>query len=472
MLRAHARTVATSLFLGDLVLTVGAFLSGYALMAEPSRYFGALLPLDHYTWLLLFIVPVWTMLLQWSGTYRSQRVHSIFEDIWRVSRATVLGGVALFAFVGLMKASHVSRPFLAVFVVLNVALLVLVRVTLRSLAHGLRARGLNSRSVLIVGTGAGAAAHADRVASNPQWGHRVIGYVSEEETVPAGAVVPQDKILGKLNTIRRILCEYVVDEVVVAVPTHRIPGMESTLLECEEIGVKTRLAMDIFPHRIARMEMEQLDGCPMLTFSTTPPEDAAMVLKRMIDVAFSSLFLLGFSWLYAGIALAIRLTSPGPILFRQTRVGMNGRKFTFYKFRSMVIDADAQKAKLQHLNEMDGPVFKIRNDPRVTSVGRFLRKFSLDEFPQMWNVLRGDMSLVGPRPPVPAEVEKYESWARRRLSVRPGLTCLWQVSGRNTVNFQQWMELDLQYIDNWTLGLDLKILVKTVPAVLGGRGAS
>jgi exopolysaccharide biosynthesis polyprenyl glycosylphosphotransferase len=187
---------------------------------------------------------------------------------------------------------------------------------------------------------------------------------------------------------------------------------------------------------------------------------------------FSSLFLLSFSWLYGLIAVVLKLTSKGPVFFRQERVGMNGRRFTFFKFRSMVVDADRRKDELKHLNEMDGPVFKIKNDPRVTRVGRFLRKFSLDELPQMWNVLKGDMSLVGPRPPVPSEVEKYEFWARRRLSIRPGLTCLWQISGRNSINFQQWMELDLQYIDNWTLGLDFKILLKTVPAVLGGRGAS
>lgn len=197
-----------------------------------------------------------------------------------------------------------------------------------------------------------------------------------------------------------------------------------------------------------------------------------MMIKRAVDIVFSSLFLLAFSWVYLAIALAIKLTSRGPILFRQERVGMNGRRFTFYKFRSMVVDAEKRKAELQHLNEMDGPVFKIKNDPRITRVGRFIRKYSLDEFPQMWNVLTGDMSLVGPRPPVPSEVEKYESWARRRLSVRPGLTCLWQVSGRNSINFEQWMKLDLTYIDNWTLGLDFLILLKTVPAVLGGRGAS
>jgi exopolysaccharide biosynthesis polyprenyl glycosylphosphotransferase len=275
-----------------------------------------------------------------------------------------------------------------------------------------------------------------------------------------------------MKSIRRILCEYVVDEVVIAVSPSQIARLDTLLLQCEEIGVKTQLTLDYLPHRFARINLESMDGRPVLTFSTTPPEDLSTMTKRAIDVLFSALFLGAFSWLYLAIALVIKLTSKGPVLFRQDRVGINGRRFTFFKFRSMVADADHRKAELQHLNEMDGPVFKIKNDPRVTRVGRFLRKYSLDELPQMWNVLRGDMSLVGPRPPVPSEVEKYESWARRRLSVRPGLTCLWQVSGRNSINFNQWMALDLAYIDNWTLGLDLKILVKTVPAVLAGRGAS
>jgi exopolysaccharide biosynthesis polyprenyl glycosylphosphotransferase len=472
MLKNHSRAVATTIFTADLIVTLCSFFAAFGLIdaAAPMGTVQTLLPIENYLWLLLFIVPVWAMFLQWSGTYQSHRTKPIGQDLWQISRAAVLGAVALFAFVGLMKASHISRPFLFAFSMVNLVALVLLRIALRTTAHAVRARGLNTRSVLIVGTGPGAQAHSERIAANPQWGHRLAGYIMLDE-IPVADAAPKDKILGNPSSIRRVLCEYVVDEVVVAVPPEHFSNIEPLLMECEQVGVKTRLALD-FPHRIARMEVEEMDGYPMLTFSTTPAEDASMMTKRAMDIVFSSLFLLTFSWLYAAIALVIKLTSKGPVLFRQERVGMNGRRFTFYKFRSMVIDADRRKEELQHLNEMDGPVFKIKNDPRVTRVGRFLRKFSLDELPQMWNVLKGDMSLVGPRPPVPAEVEKYEFWARRRLSIRPGLTCLWQISGRNSINFQQWMELDLQYIDNWTLGLDFKILLKTVPAVLGGRGAS
>jgi len=471
MLKSNARTVATTFFVADLIATILSFLAAYALISEPNHYFGLLLPLDQYLWLLLFIVPAWAILLQFGGAYRSHRIESLFADAGQVSRAALLGGIALFAFVGLTKSNHVSRPFLAVFTAIDILVLVLMRVTIRSIAWSARARGLNSRAVLIVGTGEGARAHADRIAQNLQWGYRLVGFVSE--SVPSTAAsVPQSQVVGNLKSIRRVLTEYVVDEVVVALPGRHLESMDSVLLGCEEMGVKTRLALDFFPNRIARVEVEHMNGAPMLTFSTTPPEGPSMVIKRAMDVVFSGAFLLTFSWLYGILALLIKITSPGPVFYCQERVGMNGRRFTFYKFRSMVVDADRRVTELQHLNEMDGPVFKIRNDPRVTRVGRFIRKFSLDELPQMWNVLRGDMSLVGPRPPIPSEVKKYESWARRRLSVRPGLTCLWQISGRNHINFNEWMELDLAYIDNWTLGLDVKILLKTVPAVLAGRGAS
>ncbi len=197
-----------------------------------------------------------------------------------------------------------------------------------------------------------------------------------------------------------------------------------------------------------------------------------LIIKRVVDI-FVPLLLLGIAWpVVVGIAFLIKLTQGGAVLYSQTRCGLNGRRFTLYKFRTMIEGAEKKQAELRHLNEMDGPVFKLRRDPRVTPFGRFLRRFSLDELPQLWNVLRGDMSLVGPRPPIPEEVARYQRWHRRRLSMKPGLTCLWQISGRNQIDFERWMRLDLEYIDTWTPWLDMKILLKTVPAVITGRGAS
>jgi len=472
MLKRYGRLIPTLVLTADLLLTIGTFLGTYCAfqLRLLPRVFGPLAGFDQYLWLLLMVVPVWAFLLKICGVYQSHRTDPMWTEIGQILRAMSLGGVAFFAFLALSKSSLISRPFIVLFVGFNGLALVGFRWVFRTVVHRVRVRGLNYRTVLIVGTGTSARLQAQRIARNPQWGLRVLGFVSEPEGSP-GSDVPSLPILGTTSGIRHLLSEYIIDEVIVAVSGDTLPRLDALFLECEQVGVRARLALDFFPHRIARIELDDWDESPMLTFTTTPPEDGAMLVKRAMDIAGSLLFLVSFSWLYALITFLIKLTSRGPVFYRQERVGLNGHQFTLYKFRSMVHDAEQRRPELAHLNDLRGPHFKIKNDPRVTVLGRFLRKFSLDEIPQMWNVLKGDMSLVGPRPPLPYEVEKYDPWARRRLSIRPGLTCLWQVEGRNTVTYERWMELDLAYIDNWSLGLDLKILLKTVPAVLGGRGA-
>jgi exopolysaccharide biosynthesis polyprenyl glycosylphosphotransferase len=269
-----------------------------------------------------------------------------------------------------------------------------------------------------------------------------------------------------------LLRRRVIDEVIFAVSRDELDELEETFLLCEEEGVRTRVLVSFFPHVISRVSLERLRDMPLLTFSTTPENEFLLLLKRVVDFAMALAFLVVLSPLFLVLALAIKLTSRGPILYRQTRCGLGGRRFTLYKFRSMRTGADQDREALLPLNELDGPVFKIRDDPRCTAVGRFMRRFSLDELPQLFNILKGDMSFVGPRPPLPEEVERYERWQRRRLRMQPGLTCLWALEGRNQLNFRRWMELDLQYIDTWSPVLDWKILLKTIPVVLIGRGAS
>jgi exopolysaccharide biosynthesis polyprenyl glycosylphosphotransferase len=249
--------------------------------------------------------------------------------------------------------------------------------------------------------------------------------------------------------------------------------IEKAIQACELEGVEAWLLADFFNTQVSQTSFDDFNGRPMLVFRTTPEDSWQKVAKQTLDVMGAFVFLLAFSWLYLAIAILIKLTSPGPILFRQTRSGLNGRPFTMLKFRSMVTDAEQLKAELQALNEMEGPVFKVTNDPRITPIGRILRRFSLDELPQMINVLLGDMSLVGPRPLPVDEVQRFDDLAhRRRLSVKPGLTCLWQINGRNKVtNFKDWVRLDLEYIDNWSIWLDFKILFRTVPVVIMGTGA-
>ena len=248
--------------------------------------------------------------------------------------------------------------------------------------------------------------------------------------------------------------------------------IEQAILACELAGVRATVAVDLFNMRFAKSQPSDLNGTPLLSFDATPTGEWQLAIKRLLDVAIAGLSLLVLLPFLPLVVLLIKATSPGPILFRQIRCGLNGRRFTLYKFRSMVADAEAKQAEVGHLNELNGPVFKAANDPRLTTIGRWLRKTSIDELPQLVNVLKGEMSLVGPRPPIPSEVTRYEAWQRRRLSMRPGITGYWQVNGRNGIrDFDKWMRLDLEYIDRWSLALDTKILLKTVPTVLFGIGA-
>jgi len=251
----------------------------------------------------------------------------------------------------------------------------------------------------------------------------------------------------------------------------RLASLEDQLLLCDEDGVRTRVAVDFFPHVNSEVYLDRLDHAPLLTFAAAPHDEIRLFAKRIVDVVLAAAGLVLLAPVLGGVALLIRITSPGPAIFRQVRCGLNGRRFVFYKFRSMVANAEEMKGALSHLNEK-AVAFKIAKDPRLTGLGRYLRRFSIDELPQLWNVLRGDMSLVGPRPAVPEEVEHYQRWQRRRLRMRPGLTCLWALEGRDTLDFETWMRKDMEYIDNWSLALDWKIILRTIPRVLSGRGAN
>jgi exopolysaccharide biosynthesis polyprenyl glycosylphosphotransferase len=264
-----------------------------------------------------------------------------------------------------------------------------------------------------------------------------------------------------------------VDEVLVALPLDKRRGLIEKIVEvCEEQGILVRVRTDLFNLKIARSQVDNVEGVPVVTIRSGPEDGWPLVVKRVIDVIVSAAMLALLSPLLLLTALLIKLDSPGPILFRQVRMGLNRRRFEVLKFRTMTNEADARQSALESMNEADGPVFKIKNDPRVTRFGAFLRHFSIDEFPQLINVLKGEMSLVGPRPLPLRDVARIDTqWHKRRFSVKPGLTCLWQVNGRSDVNFERWVRMDLEYIDTWSLKLDIKILLKTIPAVLRGSGA-
>ncbi len=404
------------------------------------------------------------------GFHRARRTDLPWAEVWKAAKIVTAGMLAVVAAVVVTKFDP-SRAFLGMFAALDFAFLTAIRLAATSVAHHQRKRGYDRIYVLVAGTGKMARQHVQAILQHPEWGFEVKGILSE---VPKLAVdeVSGFRVMGSIQDLPEVLKKEVVDEVHFAVSRRTLDRLEDAARVCDEMGITVRVTMGFLRRLNSRPSLEVLEGIPLLTLASAPRDGAALAVKRMFDVGASLILLVVLSPVMAAAALAIKLTSRGPVIFRQKRSGMNGRIFTLYKFRTMVENAEALKGDLIALNEMDGPVFKIRDDPRVTPVGRVLRKLSIDELPQLWNVLRGDMSFVGPRPPIPEEVEKYQRWQRRRLSMRPGITCIWQVSGRNEVDFRRWMEMDLEYIDNWSLALDMKILMKTIPAVLFSRGAS
>ena len=483
MLKQRARLVAASVFTLDLVLVAAAFFLAHAARSWGLPALGidldvpALYPIERYLPLLPLALAIWGVLLWSSGRYRSHRRVTLIEEASGVVSVTATA-TALFALAvwglrldeRLLGSDRISRGWIAIFALLAGALVLTEKLALRLTARRVRARGLNFRTVVVVGTGSTAAAIGEALREHRWWGYRVLGFVEVEECEPAAAAARPR--LGGLADLSCVLAGQVVDEVVFAVPPRDLGRFEDQVLALQDQGVMVRLALDVLPHARTQVHLEEIEGVPLVTLATAPTSPLKLAIKRLLDIAIASAMLLAGAPLLALVAIAIKLADGGPVLFRQPRCGLNGRVFTLYELRTMVEGAEDRLGEVAHLNEMNGPVFKAKADPRVTRLGRLLRRFSLDELPQLWNVLRGDMSLVGPRPPIPEEVARYERWQRRRLAMKPGLTCLWQVRGRNAIDFEEWMRLDLEYIDNWSPWLDLKILARTVPVVLSGRGAS
>jgi len=371
------------------------------------------------------------------------------------------------------RVEMVTPLFLIVFWSISTTILITSRLTLRYLLKRVGARAQNLRLVLIVGTNPRAVDFARKVETTPEFGYRIVGFADEDWAGVGEFRKTGYPLVCDFERFADFLRHSVIDEVVMALPIRSCYFHASRIAAlCEEQGITMRFPSNIFNLKMARSKAEDSEAGSLITLYTGTLEGWPLIIKRVFDFAVSLVVLLLLAPLFVIVGILIRLSSPGPIFFIQKRVGLNKRRFSLYKFRTMVPDAEAKLAEIEHLNEVTGPVFKIKDDPRLTPVGKFLRKTSIDELPQLINVLRGEMSLVGPRPMALRDYEGFDQdWQRRRFSVRPGITCLWQVNGRSSVPFQQWMELDMQYIDKWSLWLDLKILVRTIPAVLKGSGA-
>jgi len=482
MLKQKAKFIARVVYLVDLALITVAFFSAFVIRdlllphIDPRHFPTGLFPITEYLKIYPLILLIWSILLFSHKSYSSHRTVPVTREALTTLHIVSLGIVMLATIAWTVHLEQLSRSWFGLFGVLCALLLLSEKLLLRAIARYVRARGLNYRTLLVVGTGRRAREIVQMIDDHRYWGYKILGFVSDGHRL--SSELAHYPVVGTMTDLRQIVERGIegerdaIDEIVFAVARRKLEATRSIFLLCEELGIRARIAMNFFPNKLARVEFEELEGIPFITFTTTPSNEAQLAVKRLLDVGISLLLVSITFPVLAIAALAIKLSTPGSVLFKQERIGLNGRIFTLYKFRTMIEDAHRRRAEVEHLNEMNGPVFKSSRDPRITTVGKLLRKFSLDELPQLWNVLKGDMSLVGPRPPIPEEVNRYERWQRRRLSMKPGLTCLWQISGRNDVDFDHWMQLDLQYIDNWSPSLDLKILLRTIPAVLSGRGAS
>ncbi len=469
MLRENTKIISGGLKTADLVITALSFLAAYAIRGAIPEL-PALRPFSEYSFLLIFILPLWAGLLRYYGAYGTMRTKSLTQTLVPVLKGSSAAVIVLMTLLYAFKLEYVSRALIIIFFVVNSALLLAFKASVLFLTRYLRTKGYNFRTMIIVGTGRRALEFARFIEEHKQWGVHVLGFVSVGKNDEPGPAPAPERVLGEVEGLDRLITTVQVDEVVFVVTRKLLDRIEGPVMACEQVGIKASIVMDLYRHKIAAMQMGEFAGRPVMTFNPVATHERGVLLKRALDVVFSALVLLLVSPFFLFASIGVKLTSPGPVFFRQERCGKNGRRFKVLKFRTMIEDADQALASLKHLNEMSGPVFKSRNDPRVTSFGRLLRKYSIDELPQFVNVLKGDMSIVGPRPPLPSEISQYDLAQRRRLSVKPGITCLWQVNGRNKIGFTDWVRLDLEYIDKWSFWLDLKIILKTVPAVLRGTG--
>jgi exopolysaccharide biosynthesis polyprenyl glycosylphosphotransferase len=464
MIRRHGSTLRAALLVTD------GLLAALTLVATSMLRFGREWN-THWDWIiadegavLLIYGLAWVGVLAYMGLYRVRARWTIRGEAVDLAKATLVMAALTFAVLFWLRMPDVSRSYLLLLFPTQFVVTLATRAVLRVVFRRLRERGLNRRYVLVVGAGPRGQGFAAKLASHRELGLEIAGFVDDEQEF---ALQNGWRYRGALDDIERILHNDVVDEVAICLPVSQWSRIDAIAHLAEEEGKIVRVPMDFLDRTISTGRFEELDGTPVYSLVSGPDRLVGLALKRAIDLAVAVVGLVLLSPVFAAISLAIASRDGRPVLFRQTRVGLHGRPFHVVKFRTMTTDAEARYEDVVSLS--DPRAFKLTDDPRVTPVGRFLRRTSLDELPQLWNVLRGEMSLVGPRPAPPREVAGYDLWHRRRLSMKPGITGLWQVTARRDEDFDNRAELDLSYIDRWSLWLDLKILLRTIPAALEGR---
>jgi exopolysaccharide biosynthesis polyprenyl glycosylphosphotransferase len=463
--------VIVLLCFGLATLTVSHIFSS---RLSPSEFLGLRIKIQN---VIIFcgIVFLWHQILRFFNMYESRRLSRIQDEVIDIVKATSFGTVLMYAIALVLHVEMINYIFVAVFWGSLTPIMLGGRLGVRLVLRRLRAKGKNLRNIIIVGSNDAALQFARKIEQSSWLGYRILAFVDDPWPGVSKLNEAGYSLACNLEGLRDFVRSNVVDEVVVTLPLRSLHSYATEIARlCEEQGILVRIVSNIFDLKHARSKAEDFEGDSHIIHRMgTSVGGWPAIIKWILDFTISLVLVVFFSPLFLLVALLIKLTSPGPVFFLQERLGLNKRRFKMYKFRTMTVDAESRLKEIEHLNEVSGPVFKIKNDPRITPIGRFLRSTSIDELPQLFNVLKGDISLVGPRPMAVRDYEGFnEDWQRRRFSVRPGITCLWQVLGRNTIPFEQWMELDLEYIDSWSLWLDLQILVRTIPAVLKGSGAS
>ncbi|MDD2526931.1 MAG: sugar transferase [Lentimicrobiaceae bacterium] len=422
-----------------------------------------------YLTVLLMFFPIWMYGLDLTNLtrfYRSKDITIIFTESLIF---TTLSTILLTALVVLFQLKTIDLTIMLIFGLLELFILNLMIMLSYFYHKSLLDKGMNTRNIILIAD-QNYVEFIEKIMLHNEWGVRLVTIISSSQLVHEifGSRV---KVIEQIQSLPYLLKNNIVDEVFYCKNDINQDEIQNLVFACEEIGVVFRLQSAFFKMSSTQTELNYFDNVPFLSFTNTPANKTAHQWKTVVDIVGSGLILLIWSPFLLIIAILIKLTSRGPVIFKQRRIGLRGREFNIYKFRTMVQDAEKLRPLLEAQNEMDGPVFKIKNDPRITFIGRILRKTGLDEVPQFFNVLKGDMSLVGPRPPLASEVAQYQRWQLRRLSMRPGITCIWQIApNRNEITFDEWMKLDLQYIDSWSLKIDFLLILKTVQAVIRGSG--
>ena len=425
------------------------------------------IPFVYYQNFLMFVNAVLPLIFFSLGLYRTRRGELWVDELFRVGKGVLVGSLLLMAGSYLVQGYNFSRSMILVFAVLCIILMFAFRWTGISWYNSLRKQGFNRQRTLVVGTGDSAVIVRDELQKHQEIGFDIVGFVQVPEEAGAATADGIFPILGSVNQLSDLLPAQNIHEIIIATDA----DSRELIARCKQAGVNVRLVTDLYRLSMQDMAFEELAGIPMVCFQANPLFGLNLFLKRSLDLLLSGLGLVVLSPMVAIVAAAIKFESSGPVFFTQERIGKGDKAFRCFKFRSMCANAEQMRDQLSPHNEASGPLFKIRHDPRITNVGKFLRRYSLDEFPQLINVFRGEMSLVGPRPPVRSEVEQYSEWAMKRLETKPGITGLWQVSGRSDLPFDEMLKLDLYYIWNWSLSNDLKILLRTIPVVFSGKGA-